>query len=276
MLNILPERLLSKMQSILQSGAISESADVSPVVLPKLPSGASCEPSAPSSCEVWIVRHGERYDEVPGNTWYETSGAAWLDPPLTACGRVQAEHAAVVLDTMLRETHTDTAAPLIDAIFSSPLQRCIATAAAAPFSRIFNLPIRPVPGLAECAAALRGEATSKATWEKARLPLMRPDQLQELCPDATFVPEDEIVEPFISPEGVCAAARLTDGKQRILVVTHREAIRDLTALAGTPVRKTPYCCIARFSFARDTCRWSFHGVHTADDLALAFECRDSI
>ena len=40
MLNILPERLLSKMQSILQSGAISESADVSPVVLPELPSGA--------------------------------------------------------------------------------------------------------------------------------------------------------------------------------------------------------------------------------------------
>jgi hypothetical protein len=184
MLNILPERLLSKMQSILQSGAISESADVSPVVLPELPSGAPCEPSAASSCEVWIVRHGERYDEVPGNTWYETSGfkLAWLDPPLTACGRVQAEHAAVVLDTMLRETHTDTAAPLIDAIFSSPLQRCIATAAAAPFSRIFNLPIRPVPGLAECAAALRGEATSKATWEKARLPLMRPEQLQELCP----------------------------------------------------------------------------------------------
>jgi broad specificity phosphatase PhoE len=236
------------------------SNDVSRPALPTLPHRVE----SGASCEVWIVRHGERYDEVPGNDWYETCGESWLDPPLTARGQVQAEDAALALEARLRETQTEAAAePLFDAIFSSPLQRCISTAA--PFSRIFGLPIRPVPGLAECAAALQGKAASKDAWATARLPLLCAKQLRELCPDAAFLPEDEVVEPFISRDGVCAAARLTEGRRRILIVTHREGIRDLTALAGTPVRKTPYCCIASFSFARGTCQWSFHGILATDD-----------
>ena len=46
-----------------------------------------------SEVKVWIVRHGERVDEAPGNAWVK-SGAGnpwWFDPPLTEDGHKHAE-----------------------------------------------------------------------------------------------------------------------------------------------------------------------------------------
>ena len=44
----------------------------------------------------------------------------------------------------------------------------------------------------------------------------------------------------------------SSGEPRVLLVTHREGIRDLAQVTGVRGRlKTPYCCIARFAYAHD-------------------------
>ena len=60
------------------------------------------EESQSSVCEVWIVRHGERWDEVPGNEWHREAGDAWHDPPLTDKGKGQATKAAELLASAMQ------------------------------------------------------------------------------------------------------------------------------------------------------------------------------
>jgi broad specificity phosphatase PhoE len=38
---------------------------------------------------IYIVRHGERLDEAPGNNWRHEHGGRWFDPPITAAGELQ-------------------------------------------------------------------------------------------------------------------------------------------------------------------------------------------
>lgn len=208
----------------------------------------------PTECEVWIVRHGERLDEVPGNQWYkeaEKTGAAWFDPPLTAKGQKQAAGAASALQEMLSKRGAIDIP--FDVVYSSPLQRCVATAA--PFAEAFGIPIQMIPGLGECCAALRGCMDEGSRWIAARekwpdfkAKLLPRDRLEAACPGVRFVEDDPTVDPYLSDaQGrKSCVGRLAEGKRRILVVTHREGIRDLAKVAGKDHRRTPYCCIARF------------------------------
>merc|ERR1711998_656069 len=113
-------------------------------------------------------------------------------------------------------------------------------------------------------------------WEEQRKELQSIHALQAECPEATFTDSDPCLDPYI---GDCkrgtrtCVGRLANegppvrGKRRILVVTHREGIRDLASLAGTPHRRTPYCGIALFGFhrgkakkGRDGALWRFDGL----------------
>ena len=78
-----------------------------------------------SEVKVWIVRHGERVDEAPGNAWVK-SGAGnpwWFDPPLTENGHKHAELVA----TKFRDAFA--AERRVDVIYTSPLLRTVQSAA---------------------------------------------------------------------------------------------------------------------------------------------------
>ena len=105
------------------------------------PQHATCHASAPppASCgevEVWIVRHGERVDEVPGNTWIKCGkkNRLWFDPALTAGGHVHAEKVASAFCDRFAGVAGDRHRPGLDrappfhAIYTSPLIRTVQTA----------------------------------------------------------------------------------------------------------------------------------------------------
>lgn len=222
---------------------------------------SSAPQSVPSDdcCEVFLVRHGERVDEVRGEekkAWLASlkDGNEHFDPPLTLRGRAQAASSAHMLRAKLAGT-----AP-VDVIFSSPLQRCVCTAA--PFAEAFGVPIQIVHGLGECCAALSSRNTaSKSRWNRL-LPL---ENLQRLCPGVSFVNVDSTREAFLGRDSTCLG-RLARGRPRIIAVSHRESIRALAShRAGCSARlPTPYTCVAVFrciwaAHARNAERWRHEG-----------------
>ena len=249
------------------------------------------------SCDVYIVRHGERLDERPKTDpqllkWAASvmaGASSGIDPPLTDAGFLQAVQAARLLRTLL----PDEAA--FDTVYSSPLQRCIRTAEA--FSSAFNKPITPVSALGEACAALRmrawkgdaRHATRKHHPEILRrigkrwASLLSPEKLAALCPTATFAPADDGghapgSELFIDHErGTSVGGRLAMGKQRVLLVTHREALRntysEIFRRAGQPACKTlptPYACCGHFVVHEPGTadeRWEFRGVVTEQSIS---------
>ncbi|KAI1706000.1 histidine phosphatase superfamily (branch 1) domain-containing protein [Ditylenchus destructor] len=67
---------------------------------------------------VWVVRHGERIDNVDLN-WAKTAPrGAWDDPPITARGLKQAHETGIALARDHDQIHH---------IFSSPMFRCLQT-----------------------------------------------------------------------------------------------------------------------------------------------------
>ena len=217
-------------------------------------------------CEVYIVRHGERLDEVGGPAmiqWAASLTNDGFDPPLTDQGFAQAQDAALALHRQMQSL------PPFDVIFCSPLQRCVRTAEA--FSALFKLPIRLVPALGECCAALVStNRKSELRWPN----LMPLKGLKNLCPTATFTEAhdstklngDGARETFISKHFTCPG-RLSQGKQRILIVSHRESIRMLGRTANFPDRiNTTYACIAKFRCTAPgtSCEgWTYEGLLVA-------------
>lgn len=137
-----------------------------------------------------------------------------------------------------------------------------------------------VPGLGECCAALRGSMRSEEHWDKIEFSqhLLSQEDLSVMCPKTAFLPPDPCVEPYLAGKisnfgvgdpAMSCPGRLANGRQRILLVTHREGIRDLTKLAvgvgETPVRNTPYCCVAKFRYEHaagggEAKKWSYQGM----------------
>jgi len=229
------------------------------VASPAKPSSAPQSVPFDDCCEVFLVRHGERVDEVRGEekkTWLASlkDGNEHFDPPLTLRGRAQAASSARMLRAKLSGP-----AP-VDVIFSSPLQRCVCTAA--PFAEAFGVPIQIVHGLGECCAALSSRnSSSKLRWNRL-LPL---ESLQRLCPGVAFVKVDSTTETFLGRDSTCLG-RLARGRPRIIAVSHRESIRELAShRAGYSARlPTPYACVAVFrciwpTHARNAERWRHEG-----------------
>lgn len=74
--------------------------------------------------EVWVVRHGERVDEVPGVRWDKCgkTNPQWFDPALTGLGH---QHAAGVADAIRVKFGPECP---FDVIYTSPLVRTVQTA----------------------------------------------------------------------------------------------------------------------------------------------------
>ena len=91
-----------------------------------------------SECvEAWIVRHGERVDEVPGVRWDKCgkTNPQWFDPALTGRGH---EHAAGVADAIRDKFGVECP---FDVIYTSPLVRTVQTAE--KFSEVPAAPVAP-------------------------------------------------------------------------------------------------------------------------------------
>lgn len=102
--------------------------------------------STAGGVQLWVVRHAERIDETPaGPAWQQRHPREWFDPPLTDAGKQQAERMAQSVSRQLGK------APVVGAIFCSPLRRALQTAE--PLSEALGLPIQVLPALGACTAA---------------------------------------------------------------------------------------------------------------------------
>ena len=93
------------------------------------PLGCLATPPTPSEVEVWIVRHGERVDEAPGNTWVKCGkkNPLWFDPALTERGHEHATRVAHVFRDQFANEGEGRVRPF-HAIYTSPLIRTVQTA----------------------------------------------------------------------------------------------------------------------------------------------------
>lgn len=94
--------------------------------------------------EVWVVRHGERVDEVPGIRWDKCrkTNPQWFDPALTGRGH---QHAAGVADALHGKFGHECP---FDVIYTSPLVRTVQTAE--KFSEVPPVPA-PLRARGDCA-----------------------------------------------------------------------------------------------------------------------------
>lgn len=182
------------------------------------------------ACTVYMVRHGERIDETKaGALWRKQNKARWFDPPLTLEGQKQANHAARGLYALCMKTGVVP----FNKVYCSPLLRCLMSAE--QFGIVFNLPIVPVPGIASCTAAYKRHGRKQSY-------LSHQDAIK-------YVPAC-FVEPFQQDhyqEYHQAIVRLALSNQHLLIVTHREGLRDTSILCKQPFQTTPYCCTAVFT-----------------------------
>ena len=179
-----------------------------------------------ATAHLTIVRHGERVDET-------ADAAAWkqsvprcrhFDPPLTSQGAAQSRVAAEFLAAQ--------PAGHFDRIFCSPCARTLGTARELS-DALGGLPVTVVPALAACAAAVKNHGLE-------RLPFLADADMASICPAVDGVDE-------AAPTGFEAACAWLAGRSdHVLVVSHREGIRDR---AGERL-KLPYCAIADFEAPR--------------------------
>jgi len=222
-----------------------------PPTLSRAPSGWS---------SVVLVRHGERADEVRDG---DMLGRPHWDPPLTPRGTEQARAAG----ERLRPLH---ASRPWDCVYASPCLRTMQTAS--HIAAVLDLPLCSAPGLAECAAAvqergiesfqpeeltaeeqplelprhLRGSHLVRRFLSRGGSPrrFMSEAEVAPFCaPGVRFAPADTRFEGFQQ-----CAERLAARGRHVLLVTHREGIRDLCAIAGEATRRTEYCCVAPLRF----------------------------
>eukprot|EP00750_Incisomonas_marina_P017783 INCI2469.1.p1 GENE.INCI2469.1~~INCI2469.1.p1 ORF type:complete len:416 (-),score=56.53 INCI2469.1:82-1329(-) len=168
-------------------------------------------------------------------------------------------------------------------VFCSPLLRTLSTAE--QFGRVFKMPVVPVAGLATCTAVFRKRGRKQMLLPfKEVSPLCRDAVLEEFSAAYT----DMLFEPTVAMLACQAAAAVlnasaptinsctvpdcpsagkaqstrstgdiepkvqgrTSPKRRraIIVVTHREGLRNTSKLTAAPFQKTKYCCTAMFNY----------------------------
>ena len=137
--------------------------------------GTAAERTAPT--EVFLVRHGERVDETAeAPLFYLNCGDRGWDPPLTQEGRRQADHAG-------RELLRAHQQKPFSCVLYSPCLRTLETAAR--IATVLGLPLRCVPGLAECAAAVKSRRIASfdpSNTSCSRPPLPTQEQALAHCP----------------------------------------------------------------------------------------------
>jgi hypothetical protein len=271
-------RLMERRAALRGGGAVEEAQGAQatevttpPVApAPRQPPLKELAPLAHNKASVFVVRHGERIDETHlGAQWMAANRDRWFDPPLTAPGRAQASQAAAGLKELLLGRHGGKIP--FKRIYSSTLVRALQTAE--QYALVFGLKVCPVPALACCAAAIKQHGP--------KAPLLAWAEAQAACPDAELEEYREYEPP---QPGMCnkrsggaryqhameqlaieaarepaqaAAGSAGSGASAdddgdvdcgcsVLVITHREGLRDLSGVAGQPFRRTSYCCTAVF------------------------------
>jgi len=182
----------------------------------------------------WLIRHGQRYDEVPGNDWDSICQSRWFDPPLTVTGGKQAHKVGQFLVAQDIK---------FSAIYVSPLLRTMQTAE--PIGRALNLPLQPVFGISHCAAAVEAIGLKK-------VPFLTPKDFSKHCPTAKIEKFDTTYENFTDSCSRLAQKHMSSTQEHVIIVTHREGIRDMTLMAsGKRLIGIPYCAIAKFQYIED-------------------------
>ncbi|CAF1558324.1 unnamed protein product [Didymodactylos carnosus] len=197
---------------------------------------------------LYLVRHGERLDEVRGNTFRENCGEQWYNPPLTEVGKTQAYNTAIYLKTILKK--------LPPILHVSPLSRTVQTAA--EIANCLNSSIELVPGLAHCAAAF-----SSGNVLLQQSSFLSESDIVALCPSIKLV-EYEWIDTDTFIDCIIRLCLLSGANSEVVCITHREAMRNLSkshlCTSGKSIHSTPYCCVAKFTYNLETKTFESHGI----------------
>lgn len=195
---------------------------------------------------VVLVRHAERADESPDAPVTVENYPTW-DPPLTEIGVVQARCAAALVTSKL-----STLFNFSPAVHTSPFLRCVQTAH--PFAHALQLPLVVDTGAGACAWAFK-----KALRDGGRPPpLLGEPRLRAVAPGVELrcgappTPSTSGFLPYLAALAACAPAppRADDARApAVLVVTHREGVRELDRACGVAERMaTPYCVAREYDY----------------------------
>jgi len=186
----------------------------------------------------FIVRHGERLDEVSKtDKWFKKNLHRYpLDPPLTQRGSAMAQESAKAF----LKTHKIELENLdLKCIYTTPLHRTIKTAY--EFAKILKLPIVLVPGLL-CTEAMRSygpiciqkdglmtmtKPVIYPGYPKTPNVLMTLEEIQEIVPDVKISMRKDLmggVDIKDYEDVIFKLASECEGPA-FLVVNHREGIR---------------------------------------------------
>ena len=213
-----------------------------------LASASSDAPAAPAKPgTLFILRHGERLDEADSRRWHKECQIeaktpplrhidhVWADPPLTADGVAQAEAACATMVKLLQRHAAEKGLPPIDKIYCSKLRRAAQTAV--PLARALGLPIYFSSGLSASSAYLQQVHRHYQFLSMA--------QLQEIVgSDVVTVDADEALQMPGVGHWYPPLHFLARREETVLVVAHREALRDLANVRF----HTPYCCMGEFAY----------------------------
>ena len=160
----------------------------------------------------------------------------WYDPPLTKRGKILAK-------TTAKKMKESGIIPKI--VYSSPMIRTLETAE--QIAQEFGVGVKIIYGLSECAAVVK-----KYGFEK--IEFLDYDEIASACPKLKIYGSiDTKPEKFHhSVKRVATDLSEKDNAgEHLIIVTHREGIRSFSKkFTETPIRQTPYCCIAQFKFIR--------------------------
>jgi hypothetical protein len=203
-----------------------------------------------SVCRVVLVRHAQRADEVPDASKtdippiakYRPTAFHCDDPPLTQLGDEQAATAAGHVTDILQPVYD------VDRLYSSPFVRCVQTAV--PFARNLRLPLIVNPNAGVCAWAYKKALAGGRTPE-----FLSHSQLRDVAAGVELYCEGpppsnaSAFLPFLEQQARGSSSTSPGRKRAILVVTHREGIRELDRICGLVESTTaPYCVAREYDF----------------------------
>lgn len=222
-------------------------------------SSASVDPTRSSGdetlhCELVLIRHGERADQVSDDPWNRTRQPRPRDPPLTLKGRAQAQNAA---SSLIADNYLQSLFPPV--VYCSPLTRCLQTAA--PIAAALNVPIHVLYALGEPCKYFR---TMRRLQTLPEIPHQNeiPHILRDAHPSATlsaYTPNDRSTcKATLQRLAHDALKRFSCSAQEpqssfhhsrisIVVVGHREAQVELARFCHVPIRGAPVGGRATFS-----------------------------
>jgi len=192
---------------------------------------------------LYVIRHGERLDEVDEDGWRQTCSMdksrnirdAIEDTPLSERGFTMADTAAETMSNILSGSGK---APL-QALYCSRLTRAIQTAY--PLAKRLGVPLRVSSCISRSALAVRKSVKAGKAYEFLPLAVMA-KECKGVALEDVDDPLHPLHVPFLDWKQACAIIALRGGTN--IIVAHRETVRGL---ANNKDLRTPHCCIASFS-----------------------------